>query len=70
MSWDTLTIEQTIAAKELARAYHSANPNTLPTYAWMKRYSQIAAELPHTTLIAFGRVVLDACKALQKRKAS
>ncbi len=66
-AWNELTEEQTYAARELAVEFHQHNPRTLPTYAWMKRHSETAAALPHVKLIAFGRVVLDACKALQMR---
>ncbi len=66
VAWDTLTEEQTYEARELAAAFHQVNPRTLPTYEWMRRNSETVAGLPHNKLIAFGRVVLDACKALHK----
>ncbi len=63
-AWQDLTEEQMYEARELAAAYHRDHPRTLPTYSWMRHYSDTVAALPHNTLIAFGRVVLDACKAL------
>lgn len=71
-AWNELTEEQTYAARELASEfYHNVNPRTLPSYMWMKRNSELAASLPHMKFVAFGRVVLDACKALHtQRRAS
>ncbi len=65
--WDYLTEEQQLEAREMAVAYSQQNPRTLPTYAWLKRYSDSAKTMNHNTLIAFGRAVLDACKELQQR---
>lgn len=66
MSWDALTEEQKREARKVAAAFHAENPRTLPTYDWMRTKSKTAATLPHNKLIAFGRVVLDTCKAMHK----
>lgn len=67
--WQNLTEEQIYEARELAATfYRQVNPRTLPTYSWMRHHSATVAALPHNTLIAFGRVVLDACKALHRTK--
>lgn len=68
-AWNDLTEEQTLAAKELGITFfEEVNPRTLPTYEWMRRNSDVAKGMKHEKLIAFGRIVLDTCKARQKAR--
>ncbi len=64
--WDELTEEQLLEARELALIYTQQNARTLPTYEWLKRHCESAKTMPHNTLIAFGRQVLEGCKAIQR----
>lgn len=68
MSWDYLNEAQRREAREVAKAYHTMHPRTLPSYAWLRSHYALAAEMPHNTLIAFGRAVLDECKRLMAQR--
>lgn len=71
MAWDDLTVDQQLAARELARRYRQEkSATTLPSYVWIKRAFPEAEKMPQNTFIAFGRAVLDACKALQTRRGT
>ncbi len=67
-SWDYLTEAQHAEARKLAVVFTSeVNPNTLPSYDWIRRNSETAKTMPHRTFVAFGRAVLNAIKAQQVR---